>query len=213
MAIYTKIEYLKLCGLDTSIKSNKDKFSQWLRRGNIELNDDNMVDDSNPKNRDWLFKQRDLANKPQDEEYVPEPTKKEAKPKPIISPSDSGSENIYNIDKKIKAQQLEKLQVDTRLQLLKEEKIRGEVLPVDLIRSIFATHSQSILTSFKDSIEDILIDISKRCNMSSERLAKSRENMIHALNKAVDKSIDVSKRQIKSIVDEYSVKKEVGEHE
>lgn len=207
MAIYDKIEFLKLCGLDTSIKSNRDKFSVWISRGKIVLNKEGCVDDSIPQNRDWLLRQSDIASKGDDNK--PEPIQKEI---PKLKP-EAPAGNIYDLDKKIKTQQLEKLQVDTRLQLLKEEKIRGEVLPVDLIKTIFTVHSQSILTSFKDSIEDILIGISKKCDMSSENLAKSRELMITSLNNAVDKSVDASKRQLKSIIEEFSIKKEVGEHE
>jgi hypothetical protein len=211
MAIYEKIEFLKLCGLDTSVKSNKDKFSVWISRGKIVLNKDGLVDDTIPQNRDWILRQQEVAgsNQKQHENIEVDQPKKVSRTSNIDAPEDG----TYNLDKKYKVKQIEKLNVDIRLGELKEEKLRGEVIPVDLVRNIFTTHSQSILTTFKDAVEAILIGVSKKCNMSDENLSQSRMLMIGALNGAVEKSVSITKGKLKAIVDEYSIKREAGEHE
>jgi UTP:GlnB (protein PII) uridylyltransferase len=96
---------------------------------------------------------------------------------------------------------------------LKEEKIRGEVIPITLTKGIVTNLSQSILTSQKDFIDYLLIRIGKEAKLSGEQMAKLRGEMIKALNETVDKAIKASQRNIKSLMYEFSVKKEVGEHD
>jgi hypothetical protein len=211
MAIYEKIEFLKLCGLDTSVKSNKDKFSVWISRGKIVLNKDGLVDDTIPQNRDWILRQQEVAgsNQKQHENIEVDQPKKVSRTSNIDAPEDG----VYNLDKKLKTQQLAKLTVDTRLAELKEEKIRGEVIPIDLVNNIFMAHTQSIITANRDGIEDLLINISKEHSLSRESLANLRGKLIKILNSATDKAVDMTKRNLKSIIEEFSIKKEVGERD
>lgn len=210
MAIYEKLEFLTLCGLDVSIKSNKDKFSVWVGRNNIVLNQDGYVDDSNPQNRDWLIKQRTLAGvneKKANELEIPKA------PKQVLPDVPDDSEGSYNLEKRIKEQQLEKLKYEVKILSIKEEKQRGEIIPIELVRNIFTAHAQSIITSQKDGIDELIINVSKEANLSGEAVARLRGKMIEILNSASDRAVELSKLRIKLLVEEFSMKKEVGEHE
>jgi hypothetical protein len=228
MPLHTRAQFADLCRLkkDTArayIASN-------IKRGKIILTKDGYIDDSNEANRDFLQRCLDKASATVDisiqesnqklktpeaaeTENVKQDTgshgaKKERKRN---GPSEGGSK--YELDLEKKELEIEKLKVDTRLQELKEEKIRGEVIPITLVKQLFSTHSQSIITSQKDGIEYLLISISKEAVLTGDQLAKLRGKMVEILNEATDKAIESTKRNMKSLINEFSIKKEVGEHE
>lgn len=204
MALYSRKEFLELCGHEYD-NSARSKISMWIKRGSI-IETNGKIDDSIPKNRDWVIKQKDSrAAKDSPDTQDPE----------IETNGQLPLEGMLagSIDRRLKLHQIEKLKVDTRIQELKEEKIRGEVVPVDIIKNLFRTHTQSIITSQKDSIEEMLINIAAETRLSGEGLARLRGKMVLSLNTSVDKAIIATEKNMQSMVDEFSIKKEVGEHE
>lgn len=219
MALHPKADFAKLCGLSTGNLTN------YIKRGKVILSGD-QIDDSVPENRDFVLKRKGMA--------PPEPEKKLHMIKPDPGPpeaqdigpededsddngddgltDDDGSESSYALNKKKLKKQIEKLDVDTRLQELKEEKMRGELIPVDLVRNLFRAHTQSIVTSMKDGIEELLINFSVEARLKGDQLATLRGKMVGILNNGVDKSVIISQRNMRSIVDQVKVKKDVGEH-
>jgi hypothetical protein len=205
VALYSRREFAELCGLTWS-DSVKSKVAMWIKRGNV-IESDGKIDDSLARNRDWALKQKETSLVKAEEVQVI--SKKET---PKKAKSDD-SDGLFSIEKQLKSQNLKKLEVDTRIQLLKEEKIRGEVVPIELIKSLFRTHNQSILTASKDGLEEILINFSQEGRLSGEKVALLRGKMTRVLNSCFEKAIETTKRQMKSVIDEYSIKKEVGERE
>ena len=74
---------------------------------------------------------------------------------------------------------IEKRQQDLRLGQLKEEKLRGDLIPVTVISLIFSTYAQSILTAQKDGMENLLTihEVSELFNVT--RQFKSKEDLVH----------------------------------
>ena len=101
----------------------------------------------------------------------------------------------------------------TRIALLKEEKMIGASIPTELVKMVFAQHSKSITSAFHTGADNFLMEISKTKGLNRNELAEMRGALILIINKAVDKSIEESKKSISNIVQEFSVKKEVGEKE
>lgn len=209
MALYSRKEFIELCGYEWS-DSSRAKVAMWIKREKI-VEENGKIDDSNPQNRDWILKQRDSSNSKVISVEAPIATMP-VNIVPVNKPSKS--DNPFEpVEKKLKAAQLEKIRVDTRIAELKEEKIRGEVVPIDLIKSLFRSHTQSIVTAQKDGIEELLINFSAEARLSGEQLARLRGKMIHILNSAVDKAIIVTQKNMQALVNEFSIKKEVGEHD
>lgn len=190
MALHTRKEFLKITGIESK------HFSTYVSRGKIILLGDGMIDDSDPRNNELIPR-------------IDDKKETELSEKPIKNKS----LDKYDLDIEKKQLDIEKIKVDTRLQELKEEKIRGEVIPVTLVTTIFKAHSQSIVSSQKDFIEFLLIQVSKEARLTGDQLAKLRGKMVIGLNEAVDKSIASSKRNLKSLINEYSIARGVGEHE
>lgn len=222
MGLHTRKQLSELLKLDWGNKSNRDKIGMWVKRGSI-VEKDGLIDDTDPQNIYWIKKQ---SEKVPTASSKPEPQKETQGPKVEQPPlpentkikkqkkgTDQEAEVKWGLDIEKKELEIEKLRVDTRLQELKEEKIRGEVIPITLTKAIVTNLSQSILTSQKDFIDYLLIRIGKEAKLSGEQLAKLRGEMIKALNETVDKAIKTSQRNIKSLMYEFSIKKEVGEHD
>jgi UTP:GlnB (protein PII) uridylyltransferase len=91
--------------------------------------------------------------------------------------------------------------------------MHGEVIPTDLVKVIFNTHSASIVTSFKNGADQFLIEISKFKDLNKSEVSQLRGKLITIINNSVKQAVSASSKSIKSIVDEFTVKKEVGEHE
>jgi hypothetical protein len=164
MALHSKSDFAKLCGLTTGNLTN------YIKRNKVLMSGD-FIDDY------------------QDDQ-------------------DSG----YSLNNKKTKMQIAKLEVDTRLQELKEEKMRGELIPVDLVINVFRSHTQSIVTSMKDGIEDLLINFSVEARLKGDQLASLRGKMVGILNTGVEKSVIISNRNFNAIREQVKVKKDVGEH-
>lgn len=216
MGLHTRKQLAELIGLDYSDKNDRAKITMWIKRGNVIIDENDLIDDTVSQNKYWIEKQSKLK-KSNEVEKNPEVILQEPKEntKKENKKSDKKLDWQQKLDLEIekKALEIEKLKVDTRLQELKEEKIRGEVIPIAIVKTIVSTLSQAILTSQKDSIEAILINISKEARLSGDQLAGLRGKMVKDLNAGVDKAISIALRNLKALVEEFSIKKEVGEHE
>jgi hypothetical protein len=226
MALHTRNQFTEVCGLNPRLGGDRGIIGKAIERGNIILTADGFIDDHEFKNVKFLEKYQikaasrppvveSEANTEGGESYpLPEQKKAEAKQtKKASAYAPKVNEEAFKLDRELKVQELEKKAAETRLLHLKEQKLKGEVVPIDLIRQLFTTHAQSVITSQKDGLEELLINITQEYRLSSEQLARLRGKMTQILNNAVDKAGAATKRTMKTLVDDFAVKREVGEHD
>jgi hypothetical protein len=103
------------------------------------------------------------------------------------------------------------MQVDTRINLIKEEKLLGKLIPTELVKMVFAQHSQSLVTSFKNGADVLLMDISKRKELTRKENAELNGRLIQIINKCIDDAIKGSTKMLNSIISEHTEKREKGE--
>jgi hypothetical protein len=222
MGLHTRKQLSELLTLDWNNKSNRDKIGMWVKRGSI-IEKDGLIDDTDPQNLYWIKKQQEKEPK---ESIKQDPQKEvpDSVDKPPVAVADHKQKKIkagapvkditkYDLEVEFKELSIEKLKVDTRLQELKEDKIRGEVIPIEIVKTVFAQHSQNIITEFKNSVENILTIFAKKKSLNGNEVAEIRGQMVSTINLAVDKAVDSSKKNLTHIVKEFSIKKEVGERE
>jgi hypothetical protein len=216
MALHTKKDFAKLCGLKTG------NLTVYISRGQVSEKD-GYVDDSLEINR--VFFDRRTKSKLPKPESKPEPEKRlmAIRPDPSESDSEDDEDDQYDGEfdgntvpglykKKLKVD-IEKKEREISLLKLRESKIKGEVAPVDLYKSLFKSHNQSVLTSMKECVEEILIDISAETRLSGTQVANIRGKMVKRLNTSIDKSVTASQRNLRSNLEKFSVKRETGEHD
>jgi hypothetical protein len=209
MAKLSKKEFAEACGLKT-----KD-LAVYIGRKKVIVKGD-VIDTGNPVNSDFLRRQQDKKQgERHDQREVTEPripneaiTGPPAKGKQKASADESG----YALIKKKTQIQIEKLENENELLKLRIEKQTGEAIPTDLVKSAITQLSKSVVSSFQNGAEDILVQISKVKNMNREELAGLRGKLKIIINAAVQEAVKDAKKQITNIVAEYSEKKGVGEH-
>lgn len=224
MAIHSKSDFAKLCALTSGNLTN------YIKRGKVNMGPDG-IDDEDLLNRDFLEHRRGrVKNIPTPRNPPPPPEKKlrMIRPDPgkpedevpdvpeededdIEIPENGGDNSMYLLHKKKLSAEIRKKHREINLLQLREEKIRGEVIPVDLIKNLFKAHTQSILSAQKDGIEDLLIQISAENRLKGEQLARLRGKMVTILNAGIEKSVAMTRRNLKMIVSAYSLKREAGE--
>lgn len=224
--IHSKYAFAKLCGLTSGNLGN------YIARGKVNIGAMG-IDDEDPMNRDFLEKRRGRGvplptNSPpppprespllmvrpdpgEPELELPGLQEEEGEEEGNDLPESGGDNSMYLLQKKKLAAEIRKKHREISLLQLREDKIRGEVIPVELVKNLFRAHTQSIVTAQKDGIEELLIQFSAETRLKGDQLAKLRGKMVTILNGGIEKSVIATKRNLKSIVSTYSLKREVGE--
>lgn len=210
MAIITVKELGKIVG----------KSHAWMityrTKGRILCTEDNpdLLETREPKNLAFIKKWAPESSFAQEEPLEVGKKKKSRKKSDesdlpqVATPLDK-----FDIEVKKKAADLEKTQADIRILKLKEEKLRGEIVPIQIVKGIIEVMNRSVLTAMKDATDDMLLRISSEYRMPPEVLAKLRGQQIAVLNSAMEKAVGVAKKSVAMIAGEFSETRGVGEHD
>lgn len=204
MALYKRKEFAVKCGVPVA------NVNVYISRGKITLTD-KLIDDALPEN-DYFY-QNCIKNKSADQ------SEPDQKPDNSIRITDNSQKEtkkvakseLFQLDNKLKQAELEKKEVDTRIARLKEDKLKGRVLPTELFKIVFSQHTKSILHEYSNSVDKILVRISKRKHLNNAETTEIRKELIEEINNAVDRSNVESKKMLKALIDEYSDRRGKGE--
>lgn len=214
MAKYKQVEFARLCGI------NKSSMPAYVQRKKVIV-EDGLVDDTNPVNQAFLlkFQEKQKLNNPVATEHVQsdtdekstalEPTLKEQK---VKGKQQKGS-SYHELELQKKALDIEKTQQEIELLEKRNMKMDGESIPTDIVKSIFSYYGKNITTSFHNAAENWLTKIARIKGLSNTELAEMRGDLAKGINEGVLKAQEESKKAIASIIKEYSLKREVGEHD
>jgi hypothetical protein len=206
----TKKQFADLCGMPTN------RLAIYIQRKKIEV-EDNEIDINNEHNRLFLEK---YAKK---ESYV-SPKKEKKKPEPTViinlepetiseTPKERTNLTLTQLEREKKLADLQKVEVDTRIAKLREEKLMGQNIPTELVKGVVSQMSKSFVSKFKDGAENILISVSKMKGLSNEEMAKLRGELVAIINESIKSSVNDCKKQVSTIVATYSNSRGVGEHD
>lgn len=205
MALYSKEDFAKACGVSSGY------IAMYIKRGKIIVENE-MINDKNRDNATFMKQRLDkvraknLEGKAVINDLVPEEKGKSV-------PLDQNHADSYDLGLKKKAIDIEKAEAEVRLLVIKEEKMRGELIPVDIVKAVLAQYSQSIQTEMRNFIENFIVIIAKRKELSIAEVAEIRGESISAINESNTKAVYGAKKSISNTVKEYSASKGVGEHE
>lgn len=218
MALHSKKDFAELCGLPTK------NLATYIGRGKVIIGEGDLIDDKNSINKIFLEQRKSKASEQQVINHIKQyPTAKEKEdlvtPSPDEDDDDESGGRIHVAGKMDTAKALEKLayfraektERETIRLDLDIQKKRGEVIPSDMVKPIFVRHNQFILTNFKNATDDILARFAKYKELEPEYVAELRGEMIAVINRAVADSVKMSIESVEDIVNEYKVKRGVGE--
>ncbi len=226
MAYLTRSEFAERCGLPK--KTARAYISQNIKRGKIiPTSDGKLIDDTIPQNIEFLQKEIEKNSAKVLEKEPKAPILRMIRPDPDFSKIQDDIEDLdlsadeqdeidsntplSALDKKYKLALLKKVKVDTRINEHKEAKLKGDVIPIDLARIIVAQLSQSFVTEFKNTAEDILTLFSKRKQMNTNEIAEIRGGLIECINSGAESAVKLAQQGISNIADEYAIKRSPGE--
>ncbi|HBD94269.1 MAG: hypothetical protein US15_C0012G0016 [Candidatus Moranbacteria bacterium GW2011_GWF1_36_4] len=234
MALFSRKEFAELLGISPA------HVTMYLKRNKLQQDDDNKIDDTIPINADFKKrllakkngekpekkerqqvitkvkyvvledKRKQSQQQQQQSQSEPEPEQQPVEQIKIKRKSDKNI-GIYDIELEIKRADLEKKEQEIELNDWKIKKISGEVIPTDMVQIVFNQHCKSITTAFHQGVDNFIIEFAKKHEIDRNEIAKIRLTFIDIINQAILDSIKESKNAISNIIEEYSMKRGVGE--
>jgi len=211
MPLYTRKQFCEAFGVSAQYISVNLKRGKLVARGKY-------LDSDDAENKEWIEVRREqLEDQAPSKETKPAPDvpdkptrKKKAKIEPPDLDEDEKSvEDMKRteLDLHLKKIAVKKAQEDLELARIKKEKQLGLVIPTELVFGVFARHFKSVTDAFYQAADNILVElIPDRSDLST-----ARSRLVDIVNDAVEKSKEVSKKEIQALVDEYSESKGRGE--
>lgn len=211
MGLFSKKEFAGKVGMSTRT------LAVHIIRKKV-LVSDNLIDDALQINQEFLERYSGRISSPS-EGAVATSGKPRTKPrgdknnsvaaKEIAYPGKSledmeKTQTLYSLDKEQKVATIEKTKADIQLLAMKRDKMRGLVIPTDIVRALFMQHSKSIVVSFEQGVDKMIIEIAKKAKLGRNDIAELRGKMILIVNESVDAAVKESQVSIKNLVEEYS---------
>jgi len=230
MAFYTRKEFAQLAGL-----KNDRAINVYVQRGKILLSG-KLIDDTIEQNKLWLdeqqYKNSDRLELKR-EQVIAQPTVKKTKskskkvqennttelpPPPIrnseeLTPIQKRTLSKADIDIKIKKASLEKTMEEIAILKVKKMKMHGELIPTDIVKSLIRELTEGVKIAYLDAMENYTVVISKQKKLTEVEKSNIKKEFTTIINKAVERQSYVANKGLKSIVEEYSQTKGVGERE
>jgi len=105
-----------------------------------------------------------------------------------------------------------KIAKETEKLELQNAKIKGELIPVDLVIPLFKQFTKSMSDSYHNATENIVIMLQQKYKISDKSKVRIKAEMIDTINLATSKGVEDTLSQVDQISDEFSEKKGRGEH-
>lgn len=209
MPIYTKKEFAQLIG-----KTTKD-LAVYIGRGKVNLTNDGKIDTSDLKNANFY---QVYSAKSELKAEAPPVIRR---PKKVIIEDEEIPEPDFAFDSDIpayavseqKLKYLDTLKREKEIEALelKNQKIKGEVVPADLIQPILLQQNRNMMIEIKNGMEEVLRSVAKRFDLTLADVADYRKQITYTINDSAKKAIENSKKALVSILNDYSETRGRGE--
>jgi len=168
--------------IDTEFSSNKDYI--------LDQTDGKGLDFSNISSRTTS-----KLNKSSD--FVPIVKSKQVE---IKNPAFNEEDSLNRLKKKA---ELEKIKYDTQIKKKQLDKMNGELIPVELMQTIFTVNIQHIIKEFHREAERIATIFCESLGGGRDKFTQIREELNKCVQRAVDTSKEEAAIEIKQAINEY----------
>jgi len=213
MALHTKSDFAKLCGMRTSNLTN------YVKRGKVVLNGNDEVDDGLDINRDFLsrhqskqeIKQPDPSQETRLRMIRPDPGTPETEEDDDDTPPPADEDNAATLYKQKLKADIDKKHREIALLKLREEKLTGEIVPIEQVKDLFAQHSKAGAVVVKNTIDNILTRIAQMAGLNVNQIAELRGVALKEINSGINKAVEETRKRVNVIQMQHSERREVGE--
>lgn len=204
MALLSKREFADKCGILTKNLSN------YIKRGKVIVIDD-RIDDTDLVNAQFCEHSRkkhpdgpavmkvEAEITPGGEVMSTPKPKAKAKPK-----SNSKSDDRFDIDTRLAGMKVRKLEQETRLMQLNEERKIGQMLPTQPTSGVMAILIKEQALQFKQETDKLLTEWSKRFHLNRNDLAEMKRGIINIINSGSERANQNARKAVDNIVLEFS---------
>lgn len=230
MAWHTRKEFAVLAGYPEEGTKWK-AINVYIKRGKVVCSGE-LIDDQFHKNKEWLNlvraknglpafgedkKSKDVfSDAPEIKEPLDFPDSAPEIKLPIssnggglISGRSGGS--LVQLENEIKRADLEKKQQDIKLLKIKEAKMKGELIPTDLVQRLIREMSEAMKIAYMDAIENYTVVISRQKKLSTKEESDIKSHFTRIINDTLSRQTSVAKKGLKNIVSEYQEVRSRGE--
>ena len=204
MSNLSKKDFAQLCGMDTK------KLAVYIKRRKVTVEKTGFIDTKNEVNA--LFIAKNNAEKPTKSEKTDKKTSKRKANDDEID-IDLNKLELIGLDKEKKKADLRKSEVEFQISLLKKEKLMGTTMPIEMVKSIISNLSKAFIGEFKNGANEIIRVLEKSKDYSHTEVSELRGSLSSIINEAMKKSISNAKKDMKTVAENYSETRGVGEHD
>jgi len=194
MPLYTRVEFAKMCGIESGNLSNV------IKRGNVVLSGE-FIDDSIAVNRQFMQKRAQLLARKGVSEKISGQDRYE-------KPKLTEGQNL--IDEKTQAD-IERIRTVTELNRLKIEKQEGENIPTELVMPLVSQFAHSMIGAFKNGMEAMLVEIGHKKKLTNAEMTDLRKVLTATINRAASDGVEDARKATGNIVNEFIEKRGKGE--
>lgn len=218
MALHTKKDFAKMCGLTTGNLSVYEKRKKVIYSGDY-------IDDNIDLNKSFLESRKTKleVSEPVEEKTLPaENVKKvkkgDAKPElsapdvPKTAPNTRTTEFLRHENEK-RSLQNERLKEEIDLIRMKKSKIGADTLPVGVIKAFIVIQAESAKVSWENATKEWLVRLTSKLQLSKDLQAEIYKGINETVNDTVVKAANLAKKSIRRVQLEISEKKGKGEHD
>ena len=210
MASFNQTEFAEKCGME------KNKLNVYVGRGKLVLNEKGLIDDSVEQNMNFYIKWSSKAKEEKEQPKKPSPSSvKKSSTKEDIDKSSGFNkrtkydEHLYELEKRTKAADLEKKIIDARVASLREQKLQGTSIPLDLTKVLIKQHMKSLYTAFNNTIEVFITDLTKRIGLNLDQQADIRGKMTTQINSDIVEAHKATEKSLELVQKEYMSAKQL----
>lgn len=212
MPLHSKSEFAVLCGIESR------QISIYVNRKKLVLSGD-FIDSTIEPNATFLRKKQAKGKKTTPAKNSPSNGKvtnvKKYKDPVFDEPGVPNVEDPEEADTEIReGDTLETQKLKHAIKKVKEDTLKvqlhnmqtmGKVIPTELVKTIFIQHNQSIVTEFKNGVEDIVRIVAKQKGMNVNEQAEITGEMVKIINTAIEKAIQLSIKNVDNITENYEL--------
>ncbi|MCH9620986.1 MAG: hypothetical protein S4CHLAM20_03990 [Chlamydiia bacterium] len=122
---------------------------------------------------------------------------------------ESGS--VSQMDREKRQIDLQRAKEELEIKILQKKKLMGEVIPVDMVIGVFTRHFKNVTDLYYSSSDTLITEISHRFKLNREETGGYRKRLVELINEVTRESMEISKKEIQSIVDDFSQTRSVGQ--
>jgi hypothetical protein len=217
MALLTDKEFAADCGVDISY------LRVYIGRNSVVMAD-GLIDDTLPKNIKFretrLLKQakkeKEVKSERSDEEKMSryktvEISETTDKIPSTVRKKKSPDPNFTDLKDEKTALEIEKLQEEIEKLQHTNAKLAGDNIPTALVQEVFIRHNKNFVSSFKSGMENWITEIEKKYGLAHEDATHMRGELIENINTWGLEALGETKKDLKLIVKQTTIKRGVGE--